>query len=192
MHTHTLNLESVIELSDEQFYQLCRRNPDLRFERSATGELIIMSPTGSDTGNRNSEMNADLVNWNRRTKLGYVFDSSSGFKLPNNANRAPDLSWIRKDRYEALSKADRARFAPICPDFVMELMSPSDELKVVQAKMREYIANGAQLGWLINPEAKQVEIYRPGQEMELLEAPQTLSGEDVLPGFELNLTFIWA
>jgi Uma2 family endonuclease len=192
MNTHTLNLESVIELSDEQFYQLCLRNPDLRFERSATGELIIMSPTGSDTSENNFSLYLALGNWNLKTKLGHCFESNGGFTLPNGAVRVPDMSWIRNDRYEALSKADRARFAPICPDFVMELMSPSDDLKVVQAKMREYIANGAQLGWLINPEAKQVEIYRPGQEMELLEAPQTLSGEDVLPGFELDLAFIWA
>jgi Uma2 family endonuclease len=184
MNTHTLNLESVIDLSDEQFYLLCRRNPDLRFERSAQGDLIIMSPTGSETSERNSELNADLVFWNRKTKLGHCFESNGGFTLPNGAVRVPDLSWIRNDRYEAISKAERTKFAPICPDFVVELMSPSDELKVVQAKMREYMENGAQLGWLINPEAKQVEIYRPEQEPELLESPQTLSGEDVLPGFE--------
>jgi Uma2 family endonuclease len=195
MNTHTLNLESVIELSDEQFYQLCRRNPDLRFERSATGELIIMSPTGGETGNRNSEMNADLVIWNRRTRSGYVFDSSTAFTLPNSAIRAPDLSWVKKERWESLPLVRREKFAPICPDFVMELKSKSDRLSVLQAKMVEYIANGAQLGWLINPDAKQVEIYRPnqtsGQEMELLEMPQTLSGEDVLPGFELDLGFLW-
>ncbi|AFY72104.1 protein of unknown function DUF820 (plasmid) [Thalassoporum mexicanum PCC 7367] len=191
MTAHTLNLESVVELSDDQFYLLCRRNPDLRFERSAQGDLIIMSPTGSETGNRNIELGADLVIWNRRTKLGYCFDSDSGFKLPNGANRAPDLSWIRKERYETLSKPERKKFAPICPDFVMELMSPSDELRVVQAKMAEYIENGAKLGWLINPEAKQVEIYRPGRDKELLEMPQTLSGEEVLPGFELDLGFMW-
>ncbi|AFY72105.1 protein of unknown function DUF820 (plasmid) [Thalassoporum mexicanum PCC 7367] len=199
MTAHTLNLESVIELSDDQFYLLCRRNPDLRFERSANGDLIIMSPTGYETSENNSELVADLVIWNRRTKLGHCSESNGAFVLPNGAIRAPDMSWIRKDRYEALSKAERAKFAPICPDFVMELMSPSDELKVVQAKLIEYIENGARLGWLINPEAKQVEIYRPnsrsGQdaqpEKELLEMPQTLSGEDVLPGFELDLGFMW-
>jgi Uma2 family endonuclease len=183
MTAYMLNLESVIELSielsDEQFYQLCRRNSDLRFERSATG-------------NKNSELNADLVFWNRRTKLGYVFGSNSGFKLPNGANRSPDLSWICKNRWEALSKAERTRFAPICPDFVVELMSTSDRLGVLQAKLVEYIENGAKLGWLINPEARQVEIYRPGEEMELLESPETLLGENVLPGFELDLAFMWA
>jgi Uma2 family endonuclease len=195
MHTHTLNLESVIELSDEQFYQLCRRNPDLRFERSATGELIIMSPTGSETSENNFSLYLALGNWNLKTKLGHCFESNGGFTLPNGAVRVPDMSWIRNDRYEALSKKQRTKFAPICPDFVMELMSPTDELRVVQAKMVEYIENGARLGWLINPKTKQVEIYRPSQESgyekELLEMPQTLSGEDVLPGFELDLGFMW-
>jgi Uma2 family endonuclease len=195
MHTHTLNLESVIELSDEQFYQLCRRNPDLRFERSATGELIIMSPTGSETSENNFSLYLALGNWNLKTKLGHCFESNGGFTLPNGAVRVPDMSWIRNDRYEALSKKQRTKFAPICPDFVMELMSPTDELRVVQAKMVEYIENGARLGWLINSEDKQVEIYRPSQESgyekELLEMPQTLSGEDVLPGFELDLGFMW-
>jgi Uma2 family endonuclease len=195
MTAHTLNLESVIDLSDEQFYQLCRRNPDLRFERSATGELIIMSPTGSETGNRNFSLIVKFGIWVEQNNLGYGFDSSTGYKLPNGANRSPDLSWIRRDRWEALSKEERSKFAPICPDFVVELMSPTDQLGVVQAKMIEYMENGAQLGWLINPAAKQVEIYRAGQssapERELLEMPQTLSGEDVLPGFELDLGFMW-
>jgi Uma2 family endonuclease len=192
MIAHTLNLESVIELSDEQFYQLCRRNPDLRFERSAQGDLIIMSPTGSETGERNFNLYLDLGLWNRQTRLGHCFDSSSGFRLANGANRSPDMSWIRNDRWEALSKSDRAKFAPICPDFVVELMSPNDDLQTVRAKMQEYMDNGAKLGWLINPDAKQVEIYRPGQAPQLLDSPQTLSGEDVLPGFELNLAFIWS
>jgi Uma2 family endonuclease len=196
MTAHILNLESVIDLSDDQFYQLCRRNPDLRFERSATGELIIMSPTGSETSERNFNLYLDLGIWNRQTKLGHCFESNGGFKLPNGANRSPDLSWIRNDRYAALSTKERTKFAPICPDFVVELMSPTDQLGVVQAKMIEYMENGAQLGWLINPAAKQVEIYRAGQssapERELLEMPQTLSGEDVLPGFELDLGFMWA
>ncbi|AFY72149.1 protein of unknown function DUF820 (plasmid) [Thalassoporum mexicanum PCC 7367] len=191
MTAHTLNLESVIELSDEQFYQLCRRNPDLRFERSATGDLIIMSPTGIETSENNIELGANLVIWNRKTKLGHCFDSNGGFTLPNGAIRAPDMSWIRNDRYESLGKAERTKFAKICPDFVMELMSPSDVLKVMQAKLIEYIENGAKLGWLINPEAKQVEIYRPGRDKELLAMPQTLSGEAILPGFELDLDFIW-
>ncbi|AFY72098.1 protein of unknown function DUF820 (plasmid) [Thalassoporum mexicanum PCC 7367] len=195
MTAHTLNLGSVIELSDEQFYLLCRRNPDLRFERSANGDLIIMSPTGGETSKSNSELNADLVFWNRKIKLGYVFDSNGGFVLPNGAIRSPDLSWVRKERWDALNMEQREKFPPICPDFVVELMSPTDVLKVVQAKMVEYIENGARLGWLINPEKKQVEVYQPDQdaqpEKELLESPKTLSGRDVLPGFELNLGFMW-
>jgi Uma2 family endonuclease len=195
MTAHTLNLESVIDLSDEQFYQLCRRNPDLRFERSATGELIIMSPTGGETSKQNFRLVAKFGYWVEQTNLGYGFDSNGGFTLPNGAIRAPDMSWISKERWDALSAAQKDKFPPICPDFVVELMSKSDRLSVVQAKMVEYMENGARLGWLINPEAKQVEIYRAGkfwgQEQELLEMPQTLTGEDVLPGFALDLRFVW-
>jgi Uma2 family endonuclease len=196
MNTHTLNLESVIELSDEQFYQLCRRNPDLRFERSATGELIIMSPTAGGTGKRNFRLNGKFAAWVEQNDQGYGFDSSTGFTLPNNAIRSPDLSWIRKERWDALEPEQEDKFSAICPDFVVELKSKSDRLSVLQAKMVEYIENGAQLGWLINPDAKQVEIYRPNQESgyekELLEMPQTLFGEDVLPGLELDIAFMWA
>jgi Uma2 family endonuclease len=161
MTAYTIDLRPFIELSDEQFYQLCCNHPDLQFERSATGDLIIMSPTGGETSKRNSDINADLVFWNRRTGLGYVFDSNGGFILPNGAIRAPDLSWVQKDRWDVLPLEQREKFPPICPDFVVELMSKSDRLSVIQAKMSEYMENGAQLGWLINPEAKQVEIYRP-------------------------------
>jgi Uma2 family endonuclease len=192
MTAHTLNLESVIDLSDEQFYLLCRRNPDLRFERSAQGDLIIMSPTAGGTGKRNFKLAVKFGYWVEQNDLGYGFDSSTGFTLPNGAIRAPDLSWIRKERWDALAAEEEDKFSAICPDFVVELKSKSDRLSVLQAKMREYMENGAQLGWLINPEAKQVEIYRPEQEPELLESPQTLSGEDVLPGFELDLQVIWA
>ncbi|MBW4613491.1 MAG: Uma2 family endonuclease [Desmonostoc vinosum HA7617-LM4] len=186
-----IKLNSIIKLTDNQFYQLCRENPDVKFERNADGELLIMSPTGGETGNRNSEINADFVFWNRRTQLGICFDSSTCFKLPNGANRSPDVAWIRKDRWDALTPAEKEKFPPIAPDFVLELMSPSDSLRETQAKMREYIDNGVKLGWLINPQMRQVEIYRLGKPVEVLASPRELSGEDVLPGFILNLQILW-
>jgi Uma2 family endonuclease len=192
MNTYTLNLDSVIELTDDQFYKLCRNNPDLKFERNAHGELIIMPPTGGETGRRNTNLIIDVGNWNRRTKLGQVFDSSTCFKLPNGADRSPDVSWIRQDRWDALTLEQKEKFPPICPDFVIELMSPSDTLKTVQAKMQEYVDNGLQLGWLLNRKDRQVEIYRSDQTVESLRSPMSLSGETILPGFVLDLGFIWA
>ena len=180
-----------IDLTDEQFFQLCQNNPDVRFERTASGELIIMPPTGSITGNKNSDLNYQLTAWNRKNKLGKTFDSSSGFKLPNGAERSPDASWVKMERWDALTQEEKERFAPLCPDFVVELMSPSDTLDKTRAKMKEYMENGASLGWLINRKQKQIEIYRPKQEVEILESPQTISGENVLPGFVLDLEEIW-
>jgi Uma2 family endonuclease len=191
MNTYTLNLDSAIELTDDQFYQLCRNNPDLKFERNAHGELIIMPPTGGETGRRNTNLIIDVGNWNRRAQLGQVFDSSTCFKLPNGADRSPDVSWIRQDRWDALTIEQKEKFPPICPDFVIELMSPSDTLKTVQAKMQEYIDNGSQLGWLLNRKDRQVEIYCPNQTVESLRSPMSLSGETILPGFVIDLGFIW-
>ncbi len=186
-----IKLNSIIQLTDNQFYQLCRENPEIKFERNAGGELLIMAPTGGETGNRNFEMTADFVIWNRQTQLGVGFDSSTCFKLPNGANRSPDVAWIRKDRWDTLTAKQKEKFPPIAPDFVLELMSPSDTLRETQEKMREYIDNGVKLGWLINPKMRQIEIYRLGQPVEILTSPQELSGEDVLPGFILNLSIIW-
>ena len=180
-----------INLTDEQFFQLCQNNPDVRFERTASGELIIMPPTGSITGNKNSDLNYQLTAWNRKYKLGKTLDSSSGFKLPNGAERSPDASWVKIERWDALTEEEQERFAPLCPDFVVELMSPSDTLEKTRAKMKEYMENGASLGWLINRKLLQIEIYRQNQEVEILESPQTVSGEDVLPGFVLDLAEIW-
>ncbi|GAB4194259.1 MAG: Uma2 family endonuclease [Coleofasciculaceae cyanobacterium] len=179
-----------IDLTDEQFFDLCQRNRDYRFERTASGELLIMSPTGSETGNRNIELSYQLQAWSRQHNLGIAFDSSTGFKLPNGANRSPDASWVRRERWEALTPEQRKKFAPLCPDFVVELRSETDSLKELQDKMREYIENGARLGWLIDRKNQRVEIYRPGQDVEILESPVRLSGEDVLPGFVLDLTGI--
>jgi len=191
MDAITINFQPVFELNDEQFYQLCRANPDTKFERNAGGELIIMPPTGGETGNYNAEVAADLVIWNRQTKLGKVFDSSTCFKLPNGADRSPDVAWIELARWDALTPEQKRKFPPIAPDFVLELMSPSDSLEKVQAKMQEYLDNQVKLGWLIDRKNRQVEIYRQGQAVEILQSPQSLSGEDVLPGFILNLQLIW-
>ena len=184
-------LELKIDLTSEQFWQLCHNNGDLRFEKTATGELIIMSPTGGYTGERNSELNFQVRAWNRQNNLGKVFDSNTGFTLPNGADRAPDTSWVKIDRWDALTEEERNKFLPLCPDFVVELMSPSDALPKTREKMEEYIENGAQLGWLINRKKRQVEIYRPNQEVEILDNPQTVSGENILPGFVLDLATIW-
>ncbi len=187
----TVNFNSVIKLTDEQFYQLCQDNETLRFERNSKGELIIMPPTGGETSNRNAGLTAQIWVWNEQTQLGKVFDSSGGFKLPNGADRSPDTSWVKLERWNALTPEQQTKFSPLCPDFVVELLSPSDSLTETQEKMKEYRDNGARLGWLINRKSRQVEIYRQGQDVEVLESPASLSGEDVLPGFVLNLESIW-
>ncbi|EKV00387.1 hypothetical protein Lepto7375DRAFT_2497 [Leptolyngbya sp. PCC 7375] len=187
MTAFTITLDPVGTLTDEAFYQLCRANPDVKFERSAQGKLIIMSPTGGESGRRNADITTDLNLWNRQTKLGYTFDSSTCFKLPNGAERSPDASWIERSRWEALSLSDREKFPPIAPDFVIELRSATDRLATLQAKMEEYRENGVRLGWLINPQEKTTEIYLPGQAVEVLQAPQQINGGDVLPGFVLNV-----
>ncbi len=187
----TINLNPVIQLSDEQFYHLCRVNPDVKFERNAERELIIMSPTGGETGKRNAGITADFVIWNRQTRLGEVFDSSTCFRLPNGADRSPDVAWIQKERWDGLTSEQKEKFPPIAPDFVLELMSPTDNLKETQAKMREYMDNQVRLGWLMNRKSQRVEIYRQGKPVEVLENPTELSGEDVLPGFVLDLRIVW-
>jgi Uma2 family endonuclease len=185
-----LDLHPAIELTDEQFEQICRANRDLRLERTAKGELIVMPPTGGETGNRNIKLSTRVEIWSSQTNLGLAFDSSTGFKLPNGAIRSPDASWVRLERWQALTPLQRRKFIPLCPDFAIELLSPTDELTDTQAKMQEYLVNGLRLGWLINPKAKQVEIYRLGQPVEILQNPASLSGETVLPGFVLDLTEI--
>ena len=194
MDTISVNLSSPLQLSvdltDEQFWQLCQRNRDYCFERNAQGDLIIMSPTGSDTGRRNLDIALQLGNWNKQNKLGVAFDSSTGFKLPNGAELSPDASWVQKEKWESLTSEEQERFAPICPDFVVELRSRSDNLEPLQEKMQEYLDNGAKLGWLIDRQNQQVEIYRLGKAAETIKSPQSLSGEEILPGFVLDLTEI--
>lgn len=180
-------LELKIELTDEQFFQLCQNNRDLRFERTAKGDLLIMPPTGGETSNRNARLTQRLMNWADTNELGIAFDSNGGFKLPNGADRAPDASWVKIERWNALTPEQRQKFLPLCPDFVVELRSPTDSLKATREKMQEYIDNGARLGWLIDQKNKRVEIYRQGQDVEILQSPTTLLGEDVLPGFVLDL-----
>ncbi|GAB4294938.1 MAG: Uma2 family endonuclease [Oscillatoriaceae cyanobacterium] len=184
-------LRLQFDLTDEQFWQLCQENRDLKFERTATGELIIMPPTGGETGHRNIEIAYQLQGWSRQQNLGIAFDSSTGFKLPNGADRSPDASWVKIQRWQGLTPEQKKKFLPLCPDFVVELRSESDNLNNLQEKMKEYQENGAQLGWLIDPQNQRVEIYRPGQEVEILENPVALSGEEVLPGFVLDLNHIW-
>ncbi|WP_317134505.1 Uma2 family endonuclease [Leptolyngbya sp. 7M] len=191
MTTFTIDLSPILQqsgvahpvLTDAQFEQLCAANPEIKFERTPTGELVIMSPTGGETGKNNVEIAADFVIWNRRTKLGVVFDSSTCFRLPQGGDRSPDVAWVEQSRWDALTLEQQRRFPPLCPDFVLELLSPSDNLSTIQAKMQEYLNNGLRLGWLLNPQDQQVEIYRPEQAVEILQAPETLSGEPILPGF---------
>lgn len=190
MDTITLELNPFIALTDEQFFQLCQHHSDYRFERTASGALIVMSPTGGETSKRNLEIALQLGMWNKQTKLGVAFDSSGGFKLPNGAERSPDAAWVKKERWNALTPEQRQKFPPLSPDFVVELCSPSDSLKKTQEKMQEYMDNQARLGWLIDPQSKRVEIYRQGQDVEVLNAPKTLSGEVILPGFVLDLVEI--
>ncbi len=187
MMTLTLDMQSAdVRLDDAEFYRLCQANRDLRLELTARGDLIIMPPTGWDTGRRNSSLNRLVGNWAEENGTGIVFDSSTGFKLPNGATRSPDVSWIKRSRLEALSP-DPNKFLPLCPDFAIELRSASDALLPLQAKMQEYIDNGLQLGWLIDPKRKSVEIYRPDQAAETVPFSAVLTGESLLVGLTINL-----
>ena len=192
MNTYTLNLKPLANtITVEHFEQLCQLNPELKLETNSKGELIVMSPTGYETGKNNADLIAQLGIWNRQYGLGFVCDSSTGFILPNGAIRSPDVSWLAKERVANLTKQEKEKFLPLAPDFVLELMSPSDSLEVVRAKMQEYQDNGVKLGWLINPQQQQVEIYRLGKSKEILDKPATVSGDDILPGLIIELDFIF-
>ena len=180
-----------LRVTPEQFWEFCRANPDLRLERTATGKLIVMAPAGSESGGQNFVLAGQLFVWCQREGTGKGFDSSTGFTLSNGVICAPDLAWIRLDRWQAVPAEDRRKFASICPDFVAELRSPTDSLRKLQIKMRQYIEQGVRLGWLLDPFRAQVEIYRAGQPTQVLDRPTTLSGEDVLPGFVLDLRGIF-
>jgi Uma2 family endonuclease len=186
-----INLRPTIELSDDEFYEFCQHNPELRIERTATGALVVMPPTGGGSGKRNFSLTTQLGIWVEQTQLGEGFDSSTVFRLPNGANRSPDVAWVSNDRWNALTLEEQERFPPIAPDFVIELRSRTDDVEDLEAKMQEYMENGVRLGWLLDPIAQQVKIYRQGQSVETLQNPTTLSGEAVLPGFVLDLSRIF-
>lgn len=173
--------------TNKEYFDFCQQHKDLRIETSKDGDLIILPPTGAETGDRNAELTTQLRNWAKKDRKGKTFDSSTEFELPSGAKKSPDASWILKERYDALTQKEREGFPPICPDFVVELRSQSDRLKPIQGKMAEYIENGVRLGWLIDPYKKQVHIYRKNGDIEILENPKIVSGEDVLEGFELDL-----
>jgi Uma2 family endonuclease len=191
----TIAIPKGFKITPEQFEQLAYAEQLARMELTKDGELIVMSPTGGEAGRKNFNLYLDLGNWNRQTKLGEAFDSSTIFVLPNGARRSPDVSWIRLERWNTLTLKEKEGFPPIAPDFVIELVSQGDlknqRYEDLQAKMREYLDNGVKLGWLIEPEAKTVEIYRFGQQLEILNNPQTLSGENVLPGLIVDLSEIF-
>ena len=187
-----LPTEVALQVTQAQFEAIALANRDLRLERSAAGELIVNPPTGGETGHRNIKIAYFLVKWvEEQGGTGIPFDSSTGFRLPNGADRSPDASWVSSQRWEALTLEERKGFIPLCPDFVIELRSQPDSLSKLRAKMQEYMDNGARLGWLINPQSKQVEVYRAGQPQETLENPEVLLGDRVLPGFALDLRRVW-
>ena len=186
----TLDLTSI-RLTPEQFRQVCRDNRDLRLELTSNGGLIVMPPTGSKTGQRNFNLSRQFGVWVEKDGTGVGFDSSTGFSLPDDAILSPDASWVRRERWDALTEEEQEGFAPLCPDFVIELRSSSNSLKSLQEKMQEYIGNGAQLGWLINPPERRVYIYRPGEEVEVLSDAETASADPILPGFVLQLAELW-
>lgn len=179
------------EISDEHFERICSKNRDFKIEQTAEGELILMPPTLPDSGWRNNDLSTDVTIWNRKSKKGIVFDSSTYFTLPNGARRSPDVTWMKREKWDALTPQQRKTVSRIVPDFVIELRSSTDSLKPLQAKMREYIENGVRLGWLIDPKTRKVHIYRAGGEVEILQNPEKLSGEDVLEDFELNVQEIF-
>ncbi|NEQ95690.1 MAG: Uma2 family endonuclease [Cyanothece sp. SIO2G6] len=186
-----LKMPATAPLSSDQFYDLCRANPDWRLERTAQGNIVIMAPTGGETGARNANLVIRLGIWNEQSQLGIVFDSSTGFHLPNGADRSPDVAWVRRDRWNTLTAKQREKFPPLAPDFVIELMSPTDNLADAQAKMEEYLENGVQLGWLLNRKLKQAEIYSIRQPKQVIQQPKQLQGNSVLPSFILRLDDFW-
>jgi Uma2 family endonuclease len=182
---------SKLTMSDEEFFEFCQLNPELRIERSSEGDLIVMPPTGGKTGIQNVKLIVALGSWSEKDGTGQTFDSSTEFILPNTAGRAPDASWIRNERWSSLSEKEQEQFPPLCPDFVVELRSRTDSLKTLQTKMDEYIANGAQLGWLLDPFERKVHVYRPGMATEILNDPKTVSGDPLLKGFVLDVRLLW-
>ena len=187
----SLLLSPVVPMTQDQFFDFCQLNADKRFERTAEGELIIMAPSGLDAGFQDAEVCIQLGVWWKAFGKGKVTGSSGGYILPNGANRAPDAAWLSPEQMAVLTPEQRKKFPPICPFFLIEVKSPSDSLKKLQEKMKEYMANGCQLAWLIDPDQQQVHVYRPGQPAQVLDNPQTVSGDPELPGFVLDLEQVW-
>jgi Uma2 family endonuclease len=190
-HPVVLHTHPVLDLDEEQFFRFCQQNKDLRIECTAEGDLEVMPPAGWETGHRNMKLAVQLGTWAEQDNTGIATDSSGGFRLPNGAVRAPDAAWLRRERLAGLTPEQKQRFLPLCPDFVIELRSPTDSLTLVQAKMREYIENGARLGWLIDPEERKVHVYQPNDQVEISDKPDSVSGDPILPGFVLDLKLIW-
>ncbi|WKN44111.1 Uma2 family endonuclease [Tunicatimonas pelagia] len=190
MEKYAIKLPKSLQFTDDEFYDFCQENRDLRFERNAHGEIIIMSPTGGLTGKRNGKLSAKLDYWNEEAGLGEVFNSSTGFLLPNGAMRSPDAAWVATSRWEALSYEEQEKFPPLCPDFVVELVSPSDTLKTSQEKMVEWMDNGCQMGWLIYPKEEKVWAYYDNKVEEFIGFDQVLLGQTVLPGFTFDLAWL--
>jgi Uma2 family endonuclease len=191
MTAYVISLKPAIDLTDEQFYNLCRNNPEQKFERNSAGDLVIMSPTGGVTGNRNFSLIVQFGNWVAQDGTGLGFDSSTGFRLPNGADRSPDVAWVRRDRWQQLTPEQQEKFPPIAPDFVVEIRSKTDELTPLRTKMAEYCSNGVGLGLLLNAQDRQVEVYRPDQSVLVLDQPGQVDCSPELPGFVLNLKGIF-
>lgn len=187
-----LRTSPAITFTDDEFFEFCLLNSAWAIERSAGGELEIMSPAGGESSRVNLLVGAQLLKWALTDQTGVAYDSSAGFVLPNGATRSPDAAWIRRDRFEQLNERQKSRFVPLCPDFVVEVRSPSDSMPTLRRKMEEYRANGAALGWLIDPDDRRVEVYRQATNVQTLEAPATVMGDPVLPGFTLDLSLIWS
>lgn len=179
-------------MTDDEFFEFCQVNEELRIERTSTGEIVVMPPAGADSGRKNAEVSRQFLNWAKADGTGVAFDSSAGFTLPNGAVRSPDASWVRRERWERIDQNQRERFPPLCPEFVIEIRSPSDRLARLQDKMQEYVAHGTELGWLIDPIDRKVFVYRPESEVLVLDNPETVSGDPVLPGFTLNVAEVFA
>jgi len=186
-----LKMLPAIPMTEDQFFEFCQQNRKIRMERTAQGELVIMPPSGAESSAQNLSVSAQLFFWAKRQGTGKAFDSSIGYILPNKANRSPDASWVSAEQLARISPEQMKKFLPLCPDFIVEVLSPSDSLRLTLEKMEEYLANGAKLGWFINPKSKQVHVYRPGQEVQVLECPATLVGDPELPGFVLDLELVW-
>jgi Uma2 family endonuclease len=201
MSTHTLSAEAppvvlhfgklLRKWDEDEFFDFCQKNQNLRIERTSDGELILMTPTGGDTASFEFRLSVQFGNWTEADGSGIGFGPSAGFILPNGAERSPDLAWVRRSRWDALAPGQRAKFPPLCPDFVVEVRSRTDSLSELRKKMREYQENGASLGWLIDPLEKKVHIYRPGEKPVCLDNPESLSGDPVLPGLRIDLSRLW-